>query len=507
VGWGVLSVLSAPSAAYNGTYGNDLKMKMTHHLPVLALAVLGIMPLIISFLRGYERPDDAQNSSYHDNNFIIHQQSLLKGCVATCAFAFATSLRTAIMAPLTRLHEKQQSLLHPLEWTLETMGIIADSMEEFSHKVWENLEREADVWDDTVVSSFTQVPEIDLNASAPCDYDIRKRYLLELLPEKLPEDHKWCKLRDVITRDVLIEYASAQFDTNFNLATHPIILRNVWSQESFEDGSRRLTIAGLLNDPALSNILLPNYFLDAAKTGYDALVPDSNPITLSQFLRNIKSGKAPRSKIGTQVIIEKFPELRAEIFNVSMAKELFSWSENPKEILEGWFGNNRWFSWLPPMSYYPVFIADNKPILEQSSYPRTDLHAEPIGNIAVQLHGERRWTLVATKWSKLLKPTVSKHGRAYVFSNIDPQHDLPKRLKSLPLVYECVTKRGDALWVPPWMWHRVDYVGATDFEGDDTLSLGASIFHFFPKLFASNPLFALLIVPNLIWELLGINTE
>jgi len=93
---------------------------------------------------------------------------------------------------------------------------------------------------------------------------------------------------------------------------------------------------------------------------------------------------------------------------------------------------------------------------------------------------------------------------------MEPQHDLPKRLKALPLVYECVTNRGDALWVPPWMWHRVDYsyTGvATNFDEDDTLSLGASIFHFFPKLFACNPLFAFIIVPNLIWEVLGINME
>jgi len=438
-----------------------------------------------------------------------HHQRDIRGCVATCSFALATSIRTAIMAPLTRLYEKHQSLLQPLNCTLEAMSLIADGMEEFSHKVWEDVAREADVWNDNVFSSYSQPPEIDLNASVPCDYASRKKYLLEGRQyEELHGDH-WCQLRDVITRDVLIEYASAHFDTDFDLATHPIILRNVLPTDSFENGSRRLTPTGILNDPFLSNVLLPNYFTDASVTGYNALVPDSKQITLSQFLQNIQSGESPRSKIGTQVIIEEHPELRVEIFNVSLAKELFSWSEDPKDILKGWFGDS-WLSWLPSTSYYPVFIADNKPALEQSSYPRTDLHAEPIGNIAVQLHGFRRWTLVPTKWSKLLRPTVSKHGRAYVFANMEPQHDLPKRLKSLPLVYECVTNRGDALWVPPWMWHRVDYsyTGvATNFDEDDTLSLGASIFHFFPKLFASNPLFAFIIVPNLIWEVLGINIE
>jgi hypothetical protein len=492
-------------------------MMKTTHLLFLALTALGGIPLFIIILGGHrpplinpQRSDDPQCTTYYGHFFFFsqHHQRVVWGCVATCSFALATSLRTTIMAPLTRLYEKHESLLRPLNCTLETMKFIADSMEEFSHKVWEDISRDADVWNDDVVnSSYSQPPEIDLNVSVPCDYESRKKHLLggRLHEEEPPNHHKWCKLRDVITRDVLIEYASA-YDTKFDLATHPIILRNVWPQKSFQDGSRRLTPTGLLNDPVYSNILLPNYFHDAAETGYNALVPDSKQITLSQFLRNIQSGEAPRSKIGTQVIIERHPELRGEIINASLAKELFLWREDP--IKE----KSRWLSWLPSTSYYPIFIADNKPTSEQS--PRTDLHAEPIGNIAVQLHGTRRWTLVATKWSKLLKPTVSKHGRAYYFSNMDPQHELPKRLKSLPLVYECVTNRGDALWVPPWMWHRIDYsstptqkVAPPNFDEDDTLSLGASIFHFFPKLFARAPLFAFLILPNLIWEVLGINIE
>ncbi len=204
----------------------DPKMTKTqhHHLQILVLAALVSMPLMISFCGYDERANDAQYSLYHYK--LIHQQSLVKGCAATCAFALATSLRTVIMAPLTRLHEKrQQYISHPLEWTINTMSVLADNMEEFSHKVWEGLEREAGVWNETSVNPFIQVPEIDLNASVPCGYGDRKKSLLGKFPKELPEDHKWCQLRDVITRDVLIDYASAQFDNNFNLATHPIILR------------------------------------------------------------------------------------------------------------------------------------------------------------------------------------------------------------------------------------------------------------------------------------------
>ncbi|KAL7455064.1 hypothetical protein ACHAWC_009040 [Mediolabrus comicus] len=426
------------------------------------------------------------------------------------------------MAPLTRICTKYQWNCRSV--ILQTVNHIADGMEGYSYQVWEDVARETNVWndddvDDVALHSYSQPPEIDLNRNVPCESEQRREYLLKGLHDDYNESANhtsWCKLRDVITRELLIEYASSRFDNNFDLATHPIILRNVWPPESFHDNTRKLTPQGILNDPIYSNILLPNYFHDAAQTGYNALVPDSEEITLSQFISNIQSGKAPRSKIGTQVIIEKYPELREEIINVTLAKELFGWKEDPKENLERFLGDKKTFlsKKLPSTSYYPVFIADNKPAdMEEESHPRTDLHAEPIGNIAVQLHGFRKWTLVPTKYSTLLAPTVSKHGRAYMFSNIDPTIDLPKRLKSLPLVYECVTRRGDALWVPPWMWHRVDYSYTKtqeleeDFDEDDTLSFGASIFHFYPSLFIRFPLFAFLILPNLFWEVIGVNIE
>lgn len=57
---------------------------------------------------------------------------------------------------------------------------------------------------------------------------------------------------------------------------------------------------------------------------------------------------------------------------------------------------------------------------------------------------------------------------------------------------------------PPWMWHRVDYNGVPA----STISIGASVFHFYLKQYAMNfPLFAFIIMPNLVWEALGFNIE
>ena len=64
------------------------------------------------------------------------------------------------------------------------------------------------------------------------------------------------------------------------------------------------------------------------------------------------------------------------------------------------------------------------------------------------------------------------------------------------------------------MWHRVDYDGYDDNgrgadKALDKLSIGASIFHFYPTLFITKnfPLFSFLIIPNLLKELFGVNIE
>jgi len=71
-----------------------------------------------------------------------------------------------------------------------------------------------------------------------------------------------------------------------------------------------------------------------------------------------------------------------------------------------------------------------------------------------------------------------------------------------PPIYRAVTEVGDAIWVPTWTWHRVDYIES------DEIAIGASLFHFRPIDFiANNPLFAALIVPALFRELVGWNTQ
>ena len=427
-----------------------------------------------------------------------------------------------MMAPLNRLFESD--IMQPGSSSfLASVDSIIDGMERFAHRVWEDAARQSGVLlrDDGDIDyghsaptpRHRKAPEIDLNMLVPCKVDMARKYILGGWTTTTDDDcgndgepsatvdrcvdgppplltmadgstssasDDVCRLRNVITRNLLVEYIKVFLDDEFDLATHPIILRNLWPAESFRVSdnnnddcesvghhrNRRLTPNAILNDPQLSNLLLPNYFSDASnKTGYAALVPDvtdTTPTTLSQFLRLILSGDLPNAKIGTQVIIDEYPELRDEIIPPSLAKELFGWNTYLEDVkirirerLAGEIG--AWMGKLvPPMSTFPVFIAGNRHRgatgagTDGARHPRTDLHAEPIGNIASQLHGTRRWTLVPTVWSGLLRPTVSRN-RGYFYSNMDPLIELPERLKNIPLVYECVTRRGDLIWIPPWV--------------------------------------------------------
>jgi len=394
---------------------------------------------------------------------------------------------------------------------------INDILDDFEllhvHKVWEDVANQTTcvLTSSSSKRASNKVPEIDLNTLVPCQH--AQSYLLQEYTNIDYDKEDSCRLRDVITQQLLIKYVKQVYDEDFELSSHPIILRNVWSSESLNSSERRLTPNGILNDEELASVQLPNYFSDATKSGYNALVPDVvNQTSLSQFVQGILSGETPNAKIGTQVIIEQIPELKDEIIPSSLAKSLFNWNtylEDIKERIKKWTGE--WIEKiLPPMSYFPVFIASNHQSDddEVGTHPRTDLHMEPIGNIASQLHGTRQWILVPTKWSALLWPTVSKH-RGYFYANIDPSQ-LTERLSHVPVVYNCTTGRGDILWIPPWMWHRVDY-NSNDDEAEtaeDKLSIGASVFHFFPTLFVkTNPLFSWLILPLLIQEILGFNVE
>jgi len=279
----------------------------------------------------------------------------------------------------------------------------------------------------------------------------------------------------------------------------PLLLRGLWTEEQLADPNRQLSLEGFASH--LANLSVP-FYSDATKSGYSALKP-SGMAPLGEIVHNI-TVRQGKQKIGTQVIVERHPSLMSEVAPIELVTELFGNHFDPDSIR----GSGP-FRLFPASTTVPVFLAGTAHAAtdtnDDNKHPRTDLHCEPIGNVAVQLHGSKMWTLVHPKQSVFLKPSVSRHHRAFYYSNLDPLD--PGSLTSVPH-YNVITKAGDALWVPPWMWHRVDYIDTSDDATANEPALAASLFHFRPLEFGlNNPLFAILMVPNLIKELLGKNTE
>jgi hypothetical protein len=154
------------------------------------------------------------------------------------------------------------------------------------------------------------------------------------------------------------------------------------------------------------------------------------------------------------------------------------------------------------------------------SRPFTRLYCEPIGNVAVQLAGARQWTLLDPQHSHLLQPSVSPDSRVF-FASWASWH----QVESVPRYQAIRTLPGDAVWFPTlfptWTWHRVDYVVMTEAEKErvgllvrvkdedaHSVAIGASLFHFRPlDFFRRNPLYAMLLLPYLIGELLGSKSQ
>ena len=293
--------------------------------------------------------------------------------------------------------------------------------------------------------------------------------------------------------------------------SRPLLLRGIWTEEQLADPNRRLSLDGMQQHADLATLAVP-YYADATKSGYSALKP-SGVAPLRDIVSNITNHQG-KQKIGSQVLVETYPSLIEEVAPIEVVTAIFG-NHFHSDSVKG----SGPFRVFPAWTTVPVFLAGSEVALnaatdgdistneteQNSMHPRTDLHCEPIGNVAVQLHGSKMWTLVPSEQSVLLKPSVSRHGRAFYFSNLDPLD--PTVFSSIPH-YTVTTNAGDALWVPPWMWHRVDYLNIVNEATKAEPALAASLFHFRPVDFlANNPLFAFLLVPNLVKELLGRNTE
>lgn len=271
----------------------------------------------------------------------------------------------------------------------------------------------------------------------------------------------------------LLEHLDETYGTHWR--QKPLLLKQMWTNEQLQQSNRTVSLHGLLQ---LHNLQIP-YFQDASQRVW---TPDAYG-SVKDIVTNMTIGQP--HKIGSQLLVEHNPSWIDQIAPTQLVTTLFGDYFTP-EAVQGRF-------WRPALTTVPIFVANS----HSSSY--TALHCEPIGNVAVQLHGQKQWTLVEPQYWKQLKPTVAPDGRAYVASMVDTVH-APH--------YSVVTQAGDALWVPTWTWHRVDYTTVTTTDTDNDMAIAGSLFHFRMYDFATqNPLFAALLLPAMLLELVGYNTQ
>jgi len=253
----------------------------------------------------------------------------------------------------------------------------------------------------------------------------------------------------------------------------PLLMRNVWNATELRRPDRNLSLGGLLK----LEQEIP-YFWDARQF---RLTPDSTG-SVSGIVGNLTQSTDAHHKIGSQLPVEHHPDWIVQVAPVKWMRELFG------PFFTAWHVRNR-------ITTVPLFVGRSQ-AEKESSTSFTALHCEPIANVAVQLHGSKRWTLVEPRWWHHLKPSLSPDRRAFVYSRaatIQVPH------------YSVVTRAGDALWLPTWAWHRVDY--ATD-DDAESISIAASLFHFRPLSFVrNNPVFFSMILPAVFREAVGWQTQ
>lgn len=273
------------------------------------------------------------------------------------------------------------------------------------------------------------------------------------------------------TPQELLTYLNQKYGSNWR--QKPLLLKHMWTKEQLQQTNRSLSLHGLLQ---LDDLQIP-YFQDASQRVW---TPDGYG-SIKDIVANMTRGQP--HKIGSQLIVERNPSWISQIAPTQLVTTLFGNYFTPDAVSKRF--------WRPVLTTVPVFVANS----HSSSY--TALHCEPIGNVAVQLHGQKQWTLVEPQYWKQLQPTVAPDGRAYVASmaeTVNAPH------------YSVVTEAGDALWVPTWTWHRVDYTAAG--EDDKNMSIAGSLFHFrVYDFWNQNPLFAVLLLPAMLLELVGYNTQ
>ena len=272
--------------------------------------------------------------------------------------------------------------------------------------------------------------------------------------------------------------------------SQPILLKGFLNHSGQEENAvlGRWTLDWLAESPR-GDVRVP-FASDARISAMNGGTVPDREWPIREIVTSVRSGSP--AKTGSEKLFRRFPQLVEEL---------------PTELLGTLLGGKHHFSHrrIGTTLTVPIFLSRGTDHLEapttnasSAEDTRTDFHCEPISNVAIQLVGRKRWTLAAPSQSRALRPRVAPDGRAYVFANLAPDDqgafDKVQR-------YTGIMETGDALYIPTWWWHRVDYV-------KEETSFTVSLFHVrLGQLLTLNPLYTVVLLPNLLKELVGWKTQ
>ncbi|KAJ1617989.1 hypothetical protein T492DRAFT_604895 [Pavlovales sp. CCMP2436] len=309
------------------------------------------------------------------------------------------------------------------------------------------------------------------------------RQISPFLPQAFERAEAWCwrewasanasalvgEGRAGASQSAVLEFTPEQFERADPPLDRPWIARGLLLNTPLH---RKWTIEWLSQSPGRGDLVV-DYFSDARLA---LIVPDT-VAPLRDVLALIAAG-GPQ-KLGTEMVFRAEREAVADLAALGLTAKLGAHYFTP--------------AMLGTVLTMPLFSARGF----AGETTRTDLHCEPIANAVMQLQGDKLWTFLAPEHSHLVMPQVSPDGRAYFYSRLE--HSAPQ-FRTLPR-QTVVSRAGDVIFVPTWTWHRVDYQ-------PDVMSVSVSLFHFNPVTFVRNhPLYAALLLPNLIKEALGLKAQ
>lgn len=179
-------------------------------------------------------------------------------------------------------------------------------------------------------------------------------------------------------------------------------------------------------------------------------------------------------------------------------------------------GGKKYYRFYPLLSEHPEHLADfdykwlkkvrHKKVMFEAFQvfiggkdTESPLHNAMQCNLFVQVHGEKRWSIIRPEHTAIIDPdpirNIYRGGpfrrNNYAFNPFKPDYEKPYELFEYIDRYDFVLKPGDILWNPPFWWHSVinqsDSIGVGYRWISSSYAFGKTPLYTFLDFFATKP--------------------